>query len=107
MFYMGLLLAFMAGEIIVLYLLWDAHHVVGRTLNAVTFEPIIASFGWGSAALNQTSLVIVLAFEAGLLLVAGNTNSSAALQYWRTWPSIRGCRISSAIFRAASSPKTD
>ena len=70
---MGLSLAFMAGEIIVLYLLWDAHHVVGRTLNAVTFESIIASFGWGSAALNQPSLVIVLAFEAGLLLVAANT----------------------------------
>ena len=73
MFYMALSLAFTAGGIIVLYLLWDAHHVEGRTLNAVAFESIIASFGWGSSALNQASLVIVLAFEAGLLLVAANT----------------------------------
>lgn len=52
---------------------WDAHHVDGRTLNAVTFESIIANIGFGSAAMNQTALVVVLAFEAGLLLVAANT----------------------------------
>ena len=52
---------------------WDARHVDGRTLNAVTFESIIANFGFGSAAMNQTALVVVLAFEAGLLLVAANT----------------------------------
>jgi amino acid transporter len=73
MFYMALSLAFTAAGIIVLYLLWDARHVEGRTLNAVTFESIIASVGFGSAAMNQTALVVVLAFEAGLLLVAANT----------------------------------
>ena len=73
MFYMALSLAFTAGGIIVLYLLWDAHHVEGRTLNAVTFESIIASFGFGGAATNQLVLTIVLALEAGLLLVAANT----------------------------------
>jgi len=73
MFYMALSLAFTAGGIIVLYLLWDAHHVDGRTLNAVTFESIIASFGFGGAAMNQLALTIVLALEAGLLLVAANT----------------------------------
>jgi amino acid transporter len=73
MFYMALSLAFTAGGIIVLYLLWDAHHVEGRTLNAITFESIIASLGSTSKLLNQSVLVVVLAFEAGLLLVAANT----------------------------------
>jgi amino acid transporter len=73
MFYMALSLAFTAGGIIVLYLLWGAQHVEGRTLNAVTFESIIAHLGMGSDALNQAALVIVLALEAGLLLVAANT----------------------------------
>ncbi|HEY2929009.1 APC family permease [Piscinibacter sp.] len=73
MFYMALSLAFTAGGIILLYLLWDAHHVPGRTLNAVTFESIIASFGLPQPAINATMLVVVLAFEAGLLFVAANT----------------------------------
>src|SRR6202040_2476032 len=67
MFYMALSLAFTAAGIIILYLLWDARHVDGRTLNAVTFEAIIASFGWGASWLNAGTLVAVLAFEAGLL----------------------------------------
>jgi amino acid transporter len=73
MFYMALSLAFTAAGIIILYLLWDARHVDGRTLNAVTFEAIIASFGWQTPWLNAATLVTVLAFEAGLLLVAANT----------------------------------
>ena len=73
MFYMALSLAFMAGGIILLYLLWDAEHVEGRTLNAVTFEAIIASFGWDRPIANWAALTAVLAFEAGLLLVAANT----------------------------------
>jgi hypothetical protein len=73
MFYMALSLAFTAAGIIVLYLLWDARHVDGRTLNAVTFEAIIASFGWETSWLNAGTLIAVLAFEAGLLLVAANT----------------------------------
>ena len=73
MFYMALSLAFMAAGIIVLYLLWDARHVDGRTLNAVTFESIIATFGLSQAPLNAALLTIVLALEAGLLLVAANT----------------------------------
>jgi len=73
MFYMALSLAFTAAGIMVLYLLWDARHVDGRTLNAVTFESIIANIGFGSPAMNQTALVVVLGFEAGLLLVAANT----------------------------------
>lgn len=72
MTYMALALAFTAGGIIVLYLLWHARHVDGETLNAVTFKAIIATLnlpGW----LNGGALGLVLAAEAGLLLVAANT----------------------------------
>ncbi|MEB0134873.1 APC family permease [Actimicrobium sp. CCC2.4] len=72
MFYMALSLAFTASGIILLYLLWDARPVEGQTLNATTFKAIIDSLGmgpWGS----QLSLIVVLAFEAGLLFVAANT----------------------------------
>jgi amino acid transporter len=73
MFYMAMSLAFTAGGIILLYLLWDAKPVEGQTLNASTFKIIIASMGLGGPILNQGLLVIVLAFEAGLLFVAANT----------------------------------
>jgi amino acid transporter len=72
MFYMALSLAFTAGGIIVLYLLWQAQHVDGQTLNAVTFQAIIATLNlppWLSGA----TLALVLALEAGLLLVGANT----------------------------------
>ncbi len=73
MLYMALSLAFTASGIILLYLLWDAKHVPGQTLNASTFKMIIDSMGLGGPLLNQTLLVVVLAFEAGLLFVAANT----------------------------------
>ncbi|MGZ3182680.1 MAG: APC family permease [Telluria sp.] len=73
MLYMALSLAVTAGGIILLYLLWDAHPVTGETLNATTFKVIIASMGVGGPLMNQVLLVIVLAFEAGLLFVAANT----------------------------------
>lgn len=73
MLYMALSLAFTASGIILLYLLWDAKHVPGQTLNASTFKLIIDSMGLGGPLLNQVLLVVVLAFEAGLLFVAANT----------------------------------
>lgn len=72
MFYMALSLAFTAAGIIVLYLLWQARHVDGQTLNAVVFKAIIGTLGlpgW----MSNGSLALVLALEAGLLLVAANT----------------------------------
>ncbi|MFM9434068.1 amino acid transporter [Janthinobacterium sp. CG_23.3] len=73
MLYMALSLAFTAGGIILLYLLWDAKPTPGETLNASTFKSIIASMDLGGPLVNQVLLVIVLAFEAGLLFVAANT----------------------------------
>jgi amino acid transporter len=72
MFYMATSLAFTAGGIILLYLLWRAQPVEGQTLNAVVFGRIIDSFGL-SAGVSQGALLLVLVFEAGLLFVAANT----------------------------------
>jgi amino acid transporter len=72
MLYMATSLAFTAGGIIVLYLLWRVQPVEGQTLNAITFKAIIGSLGM-SDWLNSASLAVVLALEAGLLLVAANT----------------------------------
>jgi amino acid transporter len=72
MLYMAVSLAFTAGGIILLYLLWNAAPVEGQTLNAVVFAKVFAEMGlsgqWTTAALTVT-----LALEAGLLLVAANT----------------------------------
>lgn len=73
MLYMALSLALTAGGIIVLYLLWNAVPQPGETLNASTFKRIIDHMGLGGPVVNQAVLVIVLAFEAGLLFVAANT----------------------------------
>ncbi len=72
MFYMAASLAFTAGGIILLYLLWRAQPVEGQTLNAVVFGKIIESFGM-TDGLSHTALLLVLVFEAGLLFVAANT----------------------------------
>src|SRR4029078_5122911 len=48
MFYMALSLAFTAGGIILLYLLWNVGPQEGQTLNAVTFRAILESLGWQS-----------------------------------------------------------
>ncbi|HMK14227.1 MAG TPA: amino acid permease, partial [Burkholderiales bacterium] len=58
---------------ILLYLLWDTKPVEGQTLNAVVFQSIIISFDGGSEWANHFALAVVLALEAGLLLVAANT----------------------------------
>jgi len=73
MFYMATSLAFTAGGIMLLYLLWDATHSPGQTLNAVVFKSIIEHLDLGSAFANQSGLLLVLTLEAGLLFVAANT----------------------------------
>ncbi|MGA2550963.1 MAG: APC family permease [Burkholderiaceae bacterium] len=72
MLYMAASLAFTAGGIILLYLLWHAAPVEGKTLNAVVFGQIISECGL-SGNLSAIALTATLAFEAGLLLVAANT----------------------------------
>ena len=72
MLYMAASLAFTAGGIILLYLLWHATPVDGSTLNAVVFTSILAEMGFTGHGMS-IALVVVLATEAGLLFVAANT----------------------------------
>ena len=73
MLYMAASLAFTAGGIILLYLLWDARPVEGQTLNAVAFGAILRDMGFDTPLAHQGALLVVLALEAGLLFVAANT----------------------------------
>jgi amino acid transporter len=73
MFYMSSSLAFTAGGIILLYMLWHAQPEEGQTLNAVVFGRVIDHLGLGSALARHGLLAAVLAFEAGLLLVGAQT----------------------------------
>jgi amino acid transporter len=72
MLYMACSLAFTAGGIIFLYLLWNATPQAGQTLNAVAFRAILQHAGLEGPVLGVV-LAATLACEAGLLLVAANT----------------------------------
>ncbi|CAB3751182.1 APC family permease [Paraburkholderia humisilvae] len=73
MFHMATSLAFTAGGIVLLYMLWQVKPVDGQTLNAVVFGNIIDHLGIGSSLARDALLALVLAFEAGLLLVGAQT----------------------------------
>ena len=72
MFYMAVSLSFIAGGIILLYLLWSVQPVEGETLNAVTFRAILQD-AIGNAAIKSPTLWLLLTLEGGLLFVAANT----------------------------------
>ena len=72
MLYMACSLAFTAGGIILLYLLWNAAPQPGQTLNAVAFRAILQHAGLDGTPL-AVVLAATLACEAGLLFVAANT----------------------------------
>lgn len=73
MLYMAASLAFTAGGIILLYLLWDVRHVEGQTFNAVAFSAVLKDMGFAGPVSHPVALTLVLALEAGLLFVAANT----------------------------------
>src|SRR5262249_47637791 len=72
MLYMALSLSFMAGGILLPYLVRNVTPVEGQTLNAVAFSDVLVTMGFAGTE-NVVALTIVLAFEAGLLFVAANT----------------------------------
>lgn len=72
MLYLALSLALMAAGLIVLYLIWDVKFVEGMTLNATTFQLILAQLFPGHDALNHTILTFTMFFAAALLFVAAN-----------------------------------
>lgn len=90
MFYMAASLSFVAGGIILLYLLWHVHAVPGETLNAVVFGDIVKGWHLGSFNVGRYVLGLTLALEAGLLIVAANTGflggpavlANMANDYW-------------------------
>ncbi|EKD73519.1 MAG: hypothetical protein ACD_45C00292G0004 [uncultured bacterium] len=67
MLYSAISLSFTAAGIILLYLLWNASPVHGKTLNAVVFHSIL-----GDSTAGKITLFITLASETGLLFVAAN-----------------------------------
>lgn len=68
MFYMAVSLSMTATGMILLFLLWEPHPEVGKTLNAVVFHSIL-----GDSDTGKFVLLITLILEAGLLFVAANT----------------------------------
>jgi len=72
MLYMALSLSFMAGGVLLLYLVRGVAPVEGQTLNAVAFSDVLVILGFEGTP-NVVALTVVLAFEAGLLFVAANT----------------------------------
>ncbi|HKI63659.1 MAG TPA: amino acid permease, partial [Burkholderiales bacterium] len=73
MLFMALSLAFTAGGIILVYLLWNVTPVEGQTYNAIAFGAVLREMGFATPAANQWALLVVLGLEAGLLFVAANT----------------------------------
>ncbi len=68
MLYMAFSLAFIAGGILICYLLENVHLVAGQTLNAVLFEHIASQWRFGRGIITFTLLT-----EGALLFVAAQT----------------------------------
>src|SRR3972149_4549824 len=71
MLYMAVSLSFIAGGIILGYVLNDVRPVEGKTLNAVLFGKLLVGL-WGSGT-GEVVVAFVLAAEAALLFVAAQT----------------------------------
>ncbi len=72
MLYVALSLAFTAGGIMLLYSLESVRPVRGQTLNAIAFGAIIGKLGLDGAS-SQALLLLTLALEGAILLVAANS----------------------------------
>ena len=72
MLYVAIPLAFTAGGLVLLYSLESVQAVRGQTLNAIAFSAIIAKLGLDNAT-SQALLVVTLALEGAILLVAANS----------------------------------
>jgi amino acid transporter len=73
MLYMALSLAFIAGGILVAYLLTGVEPVKGKTLNAVLFQRLTGGWNIGGWALQTPIVTITLISEGALLFVAAQT----------------------------------
>jgi len=68
--YMAISLAFMVTGLMIAYLLYHVEHTPGKTLNAVLFESLSASW---NPSIAKTFVLITLLSEAALLFVAAQT----------------------------------
>ncbi len=73
MIYMALSLAFLAGGILVAYLLEAVHPLPGQTMNAVLFAHIAGQWKIGGFAIGKGLVVFTLITEGALLFVAAQT----------------------------------
>jgi len=73
MMYMAVSLAFVAGGILIGYLLEAVEPVTGKTLNAVLFEHVAGDWNLGSFKVGAPIVTIALLTEGALLFVAAQT----------------------------------
>ena len=102
MLYMATSLAFIAGGIILLYLLWDVRAQAGQTLNAVAFRTIIESWQmWRAGSARACSRWCCCSRSRACSSSPPIPASSAARRCFPTWRATIGCRTNSAICRPA------
>ncbi len=70
MLYMAVSLAFMAGGILFLYLLWHAMPTAGKTMNAVLLDRVFGSWSLLGFPAGHWMVILALASEGALLFVA-------------------------------------
>jgi amino acid transporter len=73
MLYMAVSLAFIAGGILIAYLLAGVEPVHGKTLNAVLFEKLTSNWRVGGFTIGMPIVTITLLTEGALLFVAAQT----------------------------------
>ena len=73
MLYMAISLAFTAGGITLLYLLWGVQHEAGKTLNASLWALIAGGWKVGSVDIGPAVVLATLLSEGALLFVAAQT----------------------------------
>jgi amino acid transporter len=73
MLYMATSLALTACGILICYLLIHAQPVEGKTLNAVLIENFASGFKWAGLPLGHWLIILTLASEAAILLIAAQT----------------------------------
>jgi amino acid transporter len=73
MLYMAVSLAFIAGGILIAYLLTGVEPITGKTLNAVLFERLTQSWSFGGFSMQMPVVTLTLITEGALLFVAAQT----------------------------------
>ena len=73
MMYMAVSLAFTAGGILLLYMLWDVQAVENKTMNASLAEAIFGTWSWAGLPVGQWLIYLTILSEGMLLFIAAQT----------------------------------